>query len=226
MYLVMENTDLLNNDFEIPSELLDEIQKNIKDIIVSFDIPDNNKMDVIRKINFMYKHTKHLSETDALTKLNNRRCFENCFDKEFARAKRYGNKLSIGIIDVDFFKKINDTYGHLCGDYILQEVAYNIVNNFRQTDFVFRYGGEEFTVILTETSAESAQIPFERLRKTIEEQVFKYDNKDIKVTISAGISSNTELQDAWDMLDEADKALYKAKNNGRNRVELFKKEIL
>lgn len=222
----MENTDLLNNDFEIPSELLDEIQKNIKDIIVSFDIPDNNKMDVIRKINFMYKHTKHLSETDALTKLNNRRCFENCFDKEFARAKRYGNKLSIGIIDVDFFKKINDTYGHLCGDYILQEVAYNIVNNFRQTDFVFRYGGEEFTVILTETSAESAQIPFERLRKTIEEQVFRYDNKDIKVTISAGISSNTELQDAWDMLDEADKALYKAKNNGRNKVELFKKEIL
>ncbi len=222
----MENTDLLNNDFEIPSELLDEIQKNIKDIIVSFDIPDNNKMDVIRKINFMYKHTKHLSETDALTKLNNRRCFENCFDKEFARAKRYGNKLSIGIIDVDFFKKINDTYGHLCGDYILQEVAYNIVNNFRQTDFVFRYGGEEFTVILTETSAESAQIPFERLRKTIEEQVFRYDNKDIKVTISAGISSNTKLQDAWDMLDEADKALYKAKNNGRNRVELFKKEIL
>ncbi len=222
----MENRNLLNNDFEIPSELLDEIQKNIKDIIVSFDIPDNNKMDVIRKINFMYKHTKHLSETDALTKLNNRRCFENCFDKEFARAKRYGNKLSIGIIDVDFFKKINDTYGHLCGDYILQEVAYNIVNNFRQTDFVFRYGGEEFTVILTETSAESAQIPFERLRKTIEEQVFRYDNKDIKVTISAGISSNTELQDAWDMLDEADKALYKAKNNGRNRVELFKKEIL
>lgn len=222
----MENRNLLNNDFEIPSELLDEIQKNIKDIIVSFDIPDNNKMDVIRKINFMYKHTKHLSETDALTKLNNRRCFENCFDKEFARAKRYGNKLSIGIIDVDFFKKINDTYGHLCGDYILQEVAYNIVNNFRQTDFVFRYGGEEFTVILTETSAESAQIPFERLRKTIEEQFFKYDNKDIKVTISAGISSNTELQDAWDMLDEADKALYKAKNNGRNRVELFKKEIL
>ena len=183
-------------------------------------------MDVIRKINFMYKHTKHLSETDALTKLNNRRCFENCFNKEFARAKRYGNKLSIGIIDVDFFKKINDTYGHLCGDYILQEVAYNIVNNFRQTDFVFRYGGEEFTVILTETSAESAQIPFERLRKTIEEQVFRYDNKDIKVTISAGISSNTKLQDAWDMLDEADKALYKAKNNGRNRVELFKKEIL
>lgn len=222
----MENRNLLNNDFEIPSELLDEIQKNIKDIIVSFDIPDNNKMDVIRKINFMYKHTKHLSETDALTKLNNRRCFENCFDKEFARAKRYGNKLSIGIIDVDFFKKINDTYGHLCGDYILQEVAYNIVNNFRQTDFVFRYGGEEFTVILTETSVESAQIPFERLRKTIEEQVFRYDNKDIKVTISAGISSNTELQDAWDMLDEADKALYKAKNNGRNRVELFKKEIL
>ena len=222
----MENRNLLNNDFEIPSELLDEIQKNIKDIIVSFDIPDNNKMDVIRKINFMYKHTKHLSETDALTKLNNRRCFENCFDKEFARAKRYGNKLSIGIIDVDFFKKINDTYGHLCGDYILQEVAYNIVNNFRQTDFVFRYGGEEFTVILTETSAESAQIPFERLRKTIEEQVFKYDNKDIKVTISTGISSNTELQEAWDMLDEADKALYKAKNNGRNRVELFKKEIL
>lgn len=226
MYLVMENMNLINNDFEIPSELLDEIQKNIQGIIEGFDIPDANKMDVIKKINFMYRHTKHLSETDALTKLNNRRCFENCFEKEFARAKRYGNKLSIAIIDIDFFKKINDTYGHLCGDYVLREVAYNIINNFRQTDFVFRYGGEEFTVILTETSTETAEIPFERLRKLIENTTFKFNDEVIKVTISTGITSNTDHQNPWEMLDEADKALYKAKNNGRNKVELFKKETL
>ena len=153
----MENNNFTNMDFEMPSEVLDKIQENIQDIIKSFDIPDDNKMDVIKKINFMYTQTKHLSETDALTRLSNRRCFESNFDREFARSKRYGNNLSVAVVDIDFFKKINDTYGHLCGDYVLREVAYNMINNFRQTDYVFRYGGEEFVVILTETDIESAK---------------------------------------------------------------------
>ena len=84
--LVMENNNFTNMDFEMPSEVLDKIQENIQDIIKSFDIPDDNKMDVIKKINFMYTQTKHLSETDALTRLNNRRCFESNFDREFARS--------------------------------------------------------------------------------------------------------------------------------------------
>ena len=149
----MENNNFTNMDFEMPSEVLDKIQENIQDIIKSFDIPDDNKMDVIKKINFMYTQTKHLSETDALTRLSNRRCFESNFDREFARSKRYGNNLSVAVVDIDFFKKINDTYGHLCGDYVLREVAYNMINNFRQTDYVFRYGGEEFIIVLYKIEA-------------------------------------------------------------------------
>ena len=199
----MENTDIINMDFEIPSDVLDKIQENIQDIIKSFDIPDDNKMDVIKKINFMYTQTKHLSEIDALTRLYNRRHFENNFEREFARSKRYGSPLSVAIIDIDFFKKINDTYGHLCGDYVLKEVAYNMVNNFRQTDFVFRYGGEEFAVILTETPDENAKVPLERLRKLIENTKFSFNGENIKVTVSIGV---------------ADKALYEAKGAGRNQV--------
>ena len=214
----MENTDIINMDFEIPSDVLDKIQENIQDIIKSFDIPDDNKMDVIKKINFMYTQTKHLSEIDALTRLYNRRHFENNFEREFARSKRYGSPLSVAIIDIDFFKKINDTYGHLCGDYVLKEVAYNMVNNFRQTDFVFRYGGEEFAVILTETPDENAKVPLERLRKLIENTKFSFNGENIKVTVSIGVSSNISCDNAWDMFEVADKALYEAKGSGRNQV--------
>lgn len=207
-----------NTDFNIPSELLDEIQKNIQDIIESFDIPDDNKMEVIKKINFMYTQTKHMSVTDDLTKLYNRRHFENNFEREYMRAKRYNSFLSLAIVDIDFFKKFNDTYGHLCGDYVLRELAYNMLQNFRETDMVFRYGGEEFAVILTETSAQTAVVPLERLRKFVENYNFKFRGQDLKVTVSIGVSSNTEFETPWEMFDDADKALYEAKKNGRNRV--------
>ena len=219
MFLVMENVDLIDMDFNIPSDVLDEIQANIQDIIQSFDIPDDNKLDVIKKINFMYTQTKHLSETDALTRLYNRRHFENNFEREFARSKRYGSPLSVAIIDIDFFKKINDTYGHLCGDYVLKEVAYKMVNNFRQTDFVFRYGGEEFAVILTETPLPNAEIPLERLRSQIENSTFLFNGEKINVTVSVGVCSNVDCENAWEMFEKADKVLYEAKNSGRNRVK-------
>ena len=207
-----------NTDFNIPSELLDEIQKNIQDIIESFDIPDDNKMEVIKKINFMYTQTKHMSVTDDLTKLYNRRHFENNFEREYMRAKRYNSFLSLAIVDIDFFKKFNDTYGHLCGDYVLRELAYNMLQNFRETDMVFKYGGEEFVVILTETSAQTAVVPLERLRKFVENYNFKFRGQDLKVTVSIGVSSNTKFETPWEMFDDADKALYEAKKNGRNRV--------
>lgn len=204
--------------FEIPTEILDEIQHNIQHIIENFDIPDANKLDVIKKINFMYTQTKQMSVTDSLTGLFNYRHFESEFEREFKRAKRYNNNLSVAIIDIDFFKKINDTYGHLCGDYILKEVAYIINENFRQTDYMFRYGGEEFAVILTETPFESAHIPLERLREKIENHKFIYDKEQINLTVSIGYSSDKDFETTFDMFDNADKALYKAKNEGRNRV--------
>lgn len=211
-----------NMSMDIPSEVLDEIQKNIEDIIRNFDVPDANKMDVIKKINFIYNQSKYLSITDELTGLFNRRHFEQNFEREFLRAKRYGSKFSVAIIDIDFFKRINDTYGHLCGDYVLRETAYTIQDSFRKTDMVFRYGGEEFVVILTETSCENAFIPLERLRKKIEAKHLFYEGENINITISIGLNSDTsKYENASEFLDMADKALYNAKENGRNRIEFI-----
>lgn len=205
-------------NFEIPSDVLDEIQVNIQNIIESFDIPDDNKMEVIKKINFMYTQTKQLSYTDSLTRLFNRRHFDVEFEREFKRAKRYKNDLSIAIVDIDFFKKINDEYGHLCGDYVLKEAAYLMLNNFRQTDEIFRIGGEEFAIILTETGFENSVVPLERLRKKFEQNTFTYNGNEIKVTISIGVTSNTNFETSVQMLEEVDKALYEAKNSGRNSI--------
>ena len=215
----MENNSL--DCFEIPENVLDEIQSNIQTIIESLDVPDANKAEVIKKINFMYTQTKQLSVTDNLTRLFNRRHFDFEFDREFKRAKRYNNDLSIAIIDIDYFKKINDTYGHSCGDYILKEVAFLIKDNFRQTDIVCRYGGEEFAVILTETSKETSHIPLERLRKRVENNKFNFKGQKINLTISIGLTSQTDTESCFDMFDIADKALYEAKNSGRNRVVKF-----
>ncbi len=209
----------LGENFDFPPSVLDEIQSNIEEIILNFDIPDANKFDVIKKINFMYSQTRYISVTDSLTGLYNRRLFEDCLEREFLRAKRYKNNMSFAIIDIDFFKKVNDTYGHTTGDYILKEVAYLILQTFRKTDLVFRYGGEEFTVVITETPLEKAVIPLERLRRLIEEHVFKHNGIQINITISIGVSEVDENTDSVHKLfEDADKALYKAKENGRNRI--------
>lgn len=141
--------DLEEMSFDIPDGLLDEIQQNIEHIIRDFDVPEENKIEVIKQINFMYSRTKYLSLTDELTGLSNRRCFDNSFEKEFLRAQRYKNNLTLVMFDIDFFKQVNDTYGHQCGDYILKQVSNAALQTFRKTDTVFRFGGEEFTVILT-----------------------------------------------------------------------------
>ncbi len=210
-------------DFNFSDEILDEIQQNIQSIIENFDVPEDNKLDVIRKINFMYTKTKELSITDALTGLHNRRHFEQTADREFLRAARYKSDLTFAVIDIDFFKHINDTYGHLCGDKILKEVAFLINDSFRKTDMVFRYGGEEFVIILTETNETDAQIPLERLREKIENNAFKFKTESLKVTVSIGFSSAVEAsEDATELFSFADKALYKAKESGRNQIQYYK----
>lgn len=221
MSYIQNNNPEINGQFNFSEEMLDEIQKNIEEIISNFPVPEDNKLDVIKKINFMYSQTRYLSLTDALTGLYNRRHFNAELEREFMRSKRYGGNLCIAIIDIDFFKKINDTYGHLCGDYVLKEVAYLILENFRKTDMVFRYGGEEFVVLMTETSLENSLIPLERLRKTIENNNFIFKGEKIKVTISIGAETN-HTESTEEFLNNADKALYQAKQNGRNQTVLFK----
>lgn len=217
-----ENLEL---SFDIPDTVLDEIQHNIEEIIQSFPIPDDNKLDVIKKINFMYTQTKYLSVTDGLTGLYNRRHFECNFEREFLRAERYSSKLSLAMIDIDFFKKINDTYGHGCGDYVLREIAYLALQTFRKTDMVFRYGGEEFVVILTETDIDNAIIPCERLRKNVEMYPFSYGGESFNVTVSIGVcEKKSDVSTAFNLFEYADKALYSAKNNGRNRVCVYSEQ--
>ena len=208
------------DSFDIPPELLDEIQRNIEEIITNFPVPEDNKLDVIKKINFMYSHTRHMSLTDGLTGLYNRRHFDSMVEREFLRSKRYDGDLSLAIVDIDFFKKINDQYGHLCGDYVLKEVAYMILDNFRKTDLVFRYGGEEFVVLLTETNLSGSVVPLERLRKKIESYPFKFNGEGLKLTISIGVADNL-VESTQELIGNADKALYEAKGGGRNRVIIF-----
>ena len=211
--------DFNSIEFDIPDNLLDNIQQNIEHIIRTFDIPEENKLEVIKQINFMYSRTKYLSYTDELTKLSNRRCFENDFNKEFLRAQRYHNNLTLVMFDIDFFKRVNDSYGHPCGDFILREVANAALQTFRQTDSVYRTGGEEFCVILTETDINQAIIPLERFRKTIETLDLKYYDKNIHITVSIGACQyNKEMKSKEEFIEKTDSALYEAKNSGRNKT--------
>ena len=207
--------------FEFPDELLDDIQKNIEHIIRAFDVPEENKMEVIKQINYMYSRTKYLSLTDELTELSNRRCFDNDFDKEFSRAQRYSNNLTLVVFDIDNFKKINDTYGHQCGDYVLKQIANASLQTFRKTDTVYRIGGEEFTVLLTETNIEQSIIPLERFRKTVETLGLIYNGQNINVTVSIGACQyNKSFKTRQEFFEKADNALYDAKNTGKNKTIL------
>lgn len=211
--------DLKDNSFDIPDDLLDSIQHNIENIIRAFDVPEANKMEVIKQINYMYSRTKYLSLTDELTELPNRRCFENDFNKEFLRARRYKNNLTLVMFDIDYFKQVNDTYGHQCGDYILKQVSKAALQTFRQTDAIYRIGGEEFMVILTETDINQCIIPLERFRKTIETLYLEFNGKQVNITVSIGACQYSDkISTKEELIEKTDKALYDAKNSGRNKT--------
>lgn len=213
--------DIEQMSFNIPDSVLDDIQQNIQNIIRDFDVPEENKLEIIKQINYMYTRTKYLSMTDELTGLFNRRSFDNAFEKEFLRAARYNNKLTLVMFDIDHFKNINDTYGHQCGDYVLQQISNAALQTFRKTDTVFRFGGEEFVVILTETDIKQSIIPLERFRKTIETLGLTYQNQEIQVTVSIGACQfQDEFMTKEIFLQKTDQALYEAKNSGRNKCIL------
>ena len=164
-------------------------------------------------------HIKDISIKDALTGLYNRRYFDEILQHEYLRAKRYNLPLSLIMIDIDYFKSINDSFGHLTGDRVLQELAKLIKNSVRQVDVVARFGGEEFSIILLNTSLEKASNMAERLRSIIEKHTMLIDGNKINVTISAGISSIREdTLSERELVEEADIALLEAKRNGRNKV--------
>ncbi|MDN3616462.1 MAG: diguanylate cyclase [Vibrio gallaecicus] len=163
-----------------------------------------------------------LSRTDGLTKLFNRRYWENCLQQEFNRCHVSGIVSSIVIFDIDHFKRVNDTYGHTVGDQVIRHVADELRRASRSSDICGRYGGEEFTIILPGTCAGQALYFTERLRKRIESSIVEYQGSSVQYTISLGIcevSSSQSNHLSW--LEHADKALYFSKEMGRNRSTVF-----
>lgn len=170
------------------------------------------------------KKLNELATMDFLTKIPNRRYFFELGNKLFSLAKRDKTNLSLIVVDIDFFKQVNDKYGHFIGDEILKMVSTLLQDNIRTSDLVARIGGEEFVVLLNDTSCDGANIIAEKLRFIIENEKYHHNGFDISVTISLGISClkndiDTKLDD---IIIRADEALYTSKSNGRNRVSVFK----
>jgi diguanylate cyclase (GGDEF)-like protein len=156
---------------------------------------------------------------DGLTEIYNKRYFMESVERELARAKRYGRDLSLVMFDIDHFKQINDTFGHLAGDQILKDLAQLVKVRTRSEEIVARYGGEEFAVLVPETSNAGATALAEQLRKLVESHRFIFEEEAIPVTISLGVTSaGTKDIEVTDFIKAADERLYDAKHQGRNRV--------
>jgi len=183
-----------------------------------------NYMNIIqmRRIEAQQKQLEQMAYYDPLTDLPNRRLLEKLIKREIASIQRYGHETAIIILDIDNFKSINDTYGHPVGDNMLRQFADFLTANVRESDTVARFGGEEFIILMPQTSAEEGCIFAERLRKLIMEKCFTVGSITLQITCSFGVSSMRDILDCVSMDDYyflADRALYLAKQNGKNRVE-------
>jgi len=160
-----------------------------------------------------------MAMTDELTRAFNRRHFLKLVENELERAKRYQHALSIIIFDIDNFKKVNDTYGHLCGDAVLQDLSLICRAILRQCDAFARFGGEEFILLLPETEKPNALVVANKLCQLIANHMIEYKGIQLQVTISAGVTTSSPNGDTLDdLLNRADQALYKAKKMGKNRL--------
>ncbi|MCR5613959.1 MAG: sensor domain-containing diguanylate cyclase [Treponema sp.] len=170
------------------------------------------------------------SSTDMMTHLKLKYFFYNILTDKLALAISQSQNIAVLMFDIDFFKKFNDTWGHACGDFVLKSVAKIIKSNTRENDVASRYGGEEFTVMLPDTSKEDAMAVAERIRKQIEEKDFEYEGQHMKVTISIGCavydSQTNPVSNPKDLVEQADKALYVSKRNGRNRVSFANADVI
>lgn len=167
-----------------------------------------------------FEHQYKLATTDGLTELYNHRYFQEQMKLNVENSKRYGNEFSMIILDIDFFKKFNDTYGHQSGDAVLRQVAQTLKRSVRATDIACRYGGEEMSIILPNTGKNVAHSTAEKICERVSSNKFKLQgDKEVSVTISLGVSTYPQDgQTPSELIEAADKRLYNAKNNGRNQV--------
>ena len=220
-----------------PLELLIEGIKKITSGDLSFSIKNvsNDEIGVVvNAFNHMTQKRKLVTEKleemairDGLTGLYNHKYFYTLLEKEVAREDRYHNTVALLLIDIDHFKNVNDKYGHRAGDTILSALSQRLMTRARTTDYVCRYGGEEIAVILIETNIIEAQSIAEELRILIASEPFLIeDGRYVFITVSIGVSAySEEAKETSMMVSNADNALYRAKNDGRNRVCVFEKNV-
>ena len=167
-----------------------------------------------------------LSITDGLSGLYNYRYLIHSLDSELKRAIRYHRTLALLLMDIDYFKSLNDTYGHLCGDYVIKTVAKLLKSSVRATDVVARYGGDELAVMLIETNPKNALEIAEKLKQEIGSHIFQWQTKELSVNVSIGLATAPApgIQQVSHLIEAADRALYQAKRSGRNAVVVFGQE--
>jgi two-component system cell cycle response regulator len=200
--------DYITKPFQ-PRELLARIRAGERIVRLQKELLETNK------------RLELLSITDGLTKLNNHRYFQDELSRAFEESQRYGRPLSLAMIDLDFFKKVNDTYGHAVGDDVLKCAASLFKESARSTDLVARYGGEEFAVMMPETELADAGVFAEKIRSLVSAMPLDTQAGPIAVSVSIGVASvpHSRIPTAKELIIAADKALYRAKKNGRNQVQ-------
>jgi two-component system, cell cycle response regulator len=210
------------------TEILDAANKELTEQNRTYEEMNRELLAANKKAETLAKRLRKANEklelvasVDELTGLYNRHYFETHFQRELTRCIRYKRPMSVMILDIDFFKKFNDTYGHLQGDSILQELGGRLRNLIRGSDTAVRFGGEEFVILLPETALYSARIAAEKVRRAIERDKFKYKpGNSLQVTISIGIAAfdgNEKQLSTKELLKKADDKLYEAKESGRNK---------
>lgn len=188
-----------------------------------------DKIEVVARIHSAYKYKvtndklRAMAMRDGLTGLYNHTLLIELFQKEIAKSDRLNNNIAFVMLDIDHFKSINDTYGHMIGDEILRKISAMIVETVRIGDIVGRYGGEEFSIVLSDISEEAVLDVCERIRRNVEQHIFKVDGKNIKITVSVGVCIKNQQSKVSknDIIKNADKALYEAKRSGRNKCEMI-----
>ena len=216
-YSYEEAINMGASDFVIKPVRLEELLLRLKRVLKERDLTQE-------RVRMMEK-LQRLAITDGLTKLHNSRSFYSQLEVEVDRYNRYKHSLSLLLLDIDRFKNYNDTFGHLEGDKVLVRISQMIKSCLRKLDTAYRYGGEEFTVILPETSCEEAILVAERIRNVVHEEVFRPEKgKEVSITISVGVTQYNENEELSTFIQRADKAMYLSKQKGRNRVTALQVE--
>jgi diguanylate cyclase len=221
---VIERADSLESLAGVVREMVEEsrmVQSLVQQTQAHLHDEHDKAQALTQRVGELEVEMRRLSEevlTDQLTQIANRRGLMQLFDAERSRLDRGGQALTIGLLDIDNFKRLNDTLGHGAGDLALRSLADRVRATLRPTDHVARYGGEEFVVLLPDTPLEEGEVILARLQRALTGALFMHEQQQVFVTFSAGLTNYRTGERIEDALDRADQALYHAKRTGKNRT--------